>query len=276
MATREHGGELRYNSAPERREEILRRIRDTGHASAPDLSADLDVSERTVRRDLQKLADLGLVELVYGGALAPTGITPRSPFGARSQARSGHKRAIAELALRFVEPGATIGIDAGTTTLELARLLPPDGDVTVVTHSLPAMAVLGERPGADLIGLGGYHHPPTQAFTGPDTIAAISRLRVHTFFLAASGLGRHGAYCGTPFDAEAKRAFIGIAERVVLLADSSKLRQTAPIPICDYARLDAIVTDDAITDAERRDLSSGAKLLIASAQPVQGIRPRVV
>jgi DeoR/GlpR family transcriptional regulator of sugar metabolism len=276
VATRERGGELRYNSAPERREEILSRIRDMGYASAPDLSADLAVSERTVRRDLQKLADLGQVELVYGGALAPVGVTPRSPFEARSQAWSEQKRAIAELALRFVEPGATIGLDAGTTTLELARLLPPDGDVTVVTHSLPAMAEIGERPGAGLIGLGGYHHPPTRAFTGPDTVAAISRLRVHTFFLAASGLSRQGAYCATPLDAETKRAFIGIAERVVLLADSSKLRQTAPVPVCDYDRLDAIITDETIADADRAGLSARTNLLVAPPRPVPRMRHRAV
>lgn len=274
MATRERGGELRYNSAPERREEILRRMREAGYVSAPELSDDLCVSERTVRRDLQKLADLGLAELVYGGALAPGGVTPRSPFGARAQARSAQKRAIAGLALRFVEPGATIALDAGTTTVELARLLPPEDEVTVVTNSLPAMVALGEWP--SLIGLGGFHHPATQAFTGPDTIAAIGRLRVHTFFLAASGLSDHGAYCGTPLDAEAKRAFIGIAERVVLLADSSKLRQTAPVPICAYDRIDALVTDDGISDDDRAALAGRTRLLLASPRPVHRTGPQVV
>lgn len=276
MATR--GGELRYTSAPERRDEILRRIRETGYVSAPELSGSLAVSERTVRRDLQKLADLGLAELVYGGALAPGGVTPRSPFGARAQARSAEKRAIAALALRFVEPGATIGLDAGTTTVELARLLP--AGVTVVTHSLPAMSALGERPdvrepagpgvGAGLgerpglIGLGGFLHPPTQAFTGPDTVAAIGRLRVHTFFLAASGLTSHGAYCGTPLDAEAKQAFIAIADRVVLLADSTKLRQTAPVRICGYDRVDTLITDDDLPGPDRATLSAHTELLLAS------------
>jgi DeoR/GlpR family transcriptional regulator of sugar metabolism len=264
VATREHDGELRYNSAPERREEILRRLRATGYVSAPDLSVELYVSERTVRRDLQKLADLGRVDLVYGGALAPGGVTPRSPFGARSQARSAQKRAIAEVALRFVEPGATLGLDAGTTTLELARLLPSGADLTVVTHSLPAMAAVGERPGTALIGLGGFHHEATQAFTGPDTIAAIDRLRVHTLFLAASALSRQGAYCATPLDAETKRALIGIAERVVLLCDSSKLHQTAPVPVCGHDRITAIVTDDAVPAAARAALSEGTRVLVAT------------
>ncbi|MGR6318282.1 DeoR/GlpR family DNA-binding transcription regulator [Micromonospora soli] len=256
--------ELRYTSAPQRREEILRRMRGTGYVSAPELSVELAVSERTVRRDLQKLAEQGLVDLVYGGALAPTGVAPGSPFLTRVQAQYAQKRAIANQALQLVEPGATIGIDAGTTTLEMARLLPPGSDVTVVTHSLPAMGAVGERDDLTLIGLGGLLHPSTQTFTGPDTITTISRLRVHTFFLAASGLGPDGAYCSSPLDAEAKRAFIGIAERVVLLTDSSKLRQIAPVPICDYGRLDALITDDAITDADRTRLASRTRLLIAA------------
>ena len=239
-------------------------MRIAGYVSAPDLSADLAVSERTVRRDLQKLAELGLAELVYGGALIPGGgVAPGSPFAARSQARAGQKRAIAELALRLVEPGATIGVDAGTTALALARLLPDGGDVTVVTHSLPVMAALGERSDVNLIGLGGLYHPSTQTFTGPDTVAAIRRLRVHTFFLAASGLGRHGAYCSTPLDAEVKQSFIRVAERVVLLADSSKLRRTAPVPICDYERLDALVTDEGVTADDRAYLATGTGLLVA-------------
>jgi len=131
-----------------------------------------------------------------------------------------------------------------------------------VTNSLPAMVALGER--SSLIGLGGFHHPATRAFTGPDTIAAIGRLRVQTFFLAASGLSDRGAYCGTPLDAETKRAFIGIAERVVLLADSSKLRQTAPVPICDYDRVDALVTDDGISDGERAALARRTHLMLAA------------
>ena len=134
----------------------------------------------------------------------------------------------------------------------------------MVTHSLPAMAALGDRPGIGLIGLGGFHHVPTQAFTGPDTVAAIGRLRVHTFFLAASSLSRRGAYCATPLDAEVKRAFIEIADHVILLADSSKLRQTAPVQICHHDRLDVIVTDDAITGADRGALSAGTTLLVAS------------
>lgn len=238
-------------------------MRDTGYVSAPDLSADLCVSERTVRRDLQKLADLGLAELVHGGAFVPGGIAPGSAFGARGRANADLERAIALRALDLVEHGATIGVDSGTTTLELARLLPADADLTVVTHSLPAMSALGERADVTLIGVGGLLHRTAQAFAGPDTVAAISRLRVHTFFLAAGGVSRGGPYCGSPLDAEVKQAFIGIAERVVLLADSTKPARTAPVPICGHDRIDAFITDGAISDADRSELAA-ANLLIAA------------
>jgi DeoR/GlpR family transcriptional regulator of sugar metabolism len=232
-------------------------MRGTGYVSAPDLSADLSVSERTIRRDLQKLADLGHAELVHGGAYAPGGVIP----GARTHAHSDRKRAIARRALEFVEYGATIGVDSGTTTLELVRQLPADADLTVVTHSLPAMAALGERRDITLIGLGGLHHRSAQSFAGPDTVAAISRLRVHTFFLAASGVSPDGTYCGSPLAAEVKQAFIGIAERVILLADSTKPGRTAPVPICGHDRIDAIVTDDAIAEADRAYLAAVTRLI---------------
>jgi DeoR/GlpR family transcriptional regulator of sugar metabolism len=261
VTSRRRASDLRYASAPKRREEILRRMRGAGYVSAPDLSADLSVSERTVRRDLQKLAELGLVDLVYGGALAPGGVAPGSPFGTRAQAQSRQKRAIAAEALRFVGPGATIGVDAGTTTVELVRMLPADGHVTVITHSLPAMGLMGERGDGTLIGVGGLHHPGTQSFAGPDAVAAIGRLRVHTFFLAASGLDRRGAYCGTPHDAEVKQAFVAIADHVVLLADSSKLRQIAPIPICGYEEVDTVVTDSAVSKPDRAALAARTTVL---------------
>ena len=255
---------MRYLSAPRRRDEILRRLRLAGHVSAPDLSAKLAVSSRTVRRDLQKLADAGLVELVYGGALPPDGVLPGAPFQARHQVRAPQKRAIASLALQFVARGATIGIDAGTTTLALAALLPVDFDLTVLTHSLPVMAALSERSDINLIGLGGMYDPVTQTFSGPDTVEGLNRMRLHTCFLAASSVTPTGAYCSTPLDAQAKRAYLGIATHVVLLADSSKLHQTAPVPVCGYERVDVLVTDEDITDVERSWFTAaGTEVLIA-------------
>ncbi|SDM54775.1 DeoR/GlpR family DNA-binding transcription regulator [Allokutzneria albata] len=234
---------MRYNSAPARRDAILRRLSATGYASPAELGAALSVSERTVRRDLQTLAESGRVDLVYGGAVPKPGARPGLSFRARSQIWPERKRAIATKAISMIAPGDTIGIDAGTTTIEFAHLLPAGLDVTAVTASLPVMTSLRDRDDVALVGLGGMYDAMTQSFTGPDTVVAMSRLRLSCFFLAASSLGNDGAYCNGSLDAEVKRTFIGIADRVVLLADSSKFEESAPVHICPYDRIDTLVTD---------------------------------
>ena len=240
---------LRYTSAPSRRTEILKRLTTTGYVSAAALSADFAVSEMTIRRDLNKLAEQHLIRLVHGGASLPAGTHLGAAFPERAREQSAQKREIGQQAVGWVEPQSTIALDAGTTVSELAMALPSDRELTVVTHSLPALDILAERSGVTVIGLGGVFHASTRSFSGPDTRAAIANLRLHTLFLAASGLSDSGVYCSTPFDAETKRALIEIADRVVLLADSSKFRRTAPVFVCDLDAVDVIVTDSGI-DAE--------------------------
>jgi DeoR/GlpR family transcriptional regulator of sugar metabolism len=234
--------ELRYRSAPARRDEILRRLHTVGHASPAELGAALSVSERTVRRDLQRLVESGQVELVHGGAMPKPGARPGSSFRVRSRIQPEQKHRIAVTAAALVDPGTTIGLDAGTTTAELAHLLP--AGVSVVTNSLPAMIVLQDRADITLTGLGGTYDPLTQSFQGPGTVTALRGARLDTFFLAASGLAPDGAHCNAERDAETKRAFLDIADRVVLLADCSKLRESAPAHICGYTRIGSFVTDE--------------------------------
>lgn len=237
---------LRYTSAPSRREAILKRLKATGYVSAAALSAEFAVSEMTIRRDLTKLAEQELIKLVHGGASLPPGAQLGVAFPDRARERADEKRAIGQWAVNWANPQSTIGIDAGTTTSELAMALPSDRELTVITHSLPAMEILAEREGITLIGLGGFFHQSTRSFSGPDTRAAIKNLRVHTLFLAATGLGDNGVYCSTPFDAETKRALIEIADTVVLLVDSSKFRHTAPVFVCPFTDIDVVVTDPAV------------------------------
>lgn len=235
----------RYGSAPSRRTAILDHIRDAGYAAAGAVAADLGVSERTVRRDMQRLAEAGDVVLVPGGASLPSGARRGIPFPERSTHRSEQKQAIAGRALAHIDPGTTIALDAGTTTLELARTMPAEQELTVVTHSLPAMSVLGQRSDLSLIGVGGMYNTSTMSFGGPETRATIAALRAHTLFLAATALASTGVYCTVPYDAETKHALLEIADRVVLLADSSKLGATAPVLVCPYDRIQTVITDDA-------------------------------
>ncbi|MGH3662978.1 MAG: DeoR/GlpR family DNA-binding transcription regulator [Micromonosporaceae bacterium] len=236
---------LRYSDAPQRRDAILRRLHEAGYISAAALASELAVSVMTVRRDLRRLATQRLVRTVHGGASLPTDNGRGSPYDQRAHESHAAKAAIATAATAYLPDSVTVGLDSGTTVTALARLLRPR-DLTVVTHSLPALSILEDRDGVTLLGLGGLYQASTRSFGGPDTSAAIAQLRLHTLFLSTSAIGRRGVCCATPYDAQTKQALIAAADRVVLLADATKLRASAPILVCGYPALDAIITDERI------------------------------
>ncbi|GAA2207466.1 aga operon transcriptional regulator AgaR [Nonomuraea monospora] len=235
-------GTLRYTSAPHRREAILRRVELDGYVAAADLVTDLGVSANTVRRDLQKLAEDGLIRAVRGGATAAADASA-PPFADRSVQAADAKRGIAAAAVRHVEPGTTVALDSGTTTLEIAKLLPADAGLTVITHSLPAIAVLAPRPDITLIGIGGQYGRDTRSFGGPETLAALEQLSVRTLFLAATALDGSGVYGATPYEAETKRRLISVSRRTIVVGDARKFALSAPIRVCGWGAVERLVTD---------------------------------
>ncbi|HVX47186.1 MAG TPA: DeoR/GlpR family DNA-binding transcription regulator, partial [Mycobacteriales bacterium] len=224
-------GGLRYGGARARADRLLAQVREQGFCTIAELARQLGVSEMTVRRDVARLAAAGELRAVHGGVSTMAGrvLAEGTDYRERAGSMAAAKRAIAAAAVRLVTDGSTIAIDTGTTALELARLLPEELAVSVVTPSLPVMVELLSHPGVQVHGLGGDLHPVTQSFAGPATVAAIGELRVERLFLAANGIRGTGVYCGNGFDAVVKRALIDIADEVVLLADSSKFQTTAMV-----------------------------------------------
>lgn len=262
----DHG--LRYGGARARADRLLDQVRDQGFCTIAELAQGLGVSEMTVRRDVARLAETGRLRVVHGGVSTPTArvLTEGTDYRERAGSMAAAKRAIAATALALVQDGSTVAIDAGTTALELAGMLPPDLSVSVVTQSLPVMLALVSHPGAHVHGLGGDLHQATRSFAGPATVTAIEELRVERLFLAANGIRGNGVYCGNGFDAVVKRALIDIADEVVLLADSSKFQTTAMVRICALDAIDRAVVDDGIT-GEQADLLSGAGIELLRASP---------
>lgn len=244
---------FRYTSAPERRERLVQFIADQGYCTITELSRAFTVSEMTIRRDVMRLVEQGRVRGFRGGV----GSVSRqdmvgSDYHYRDMKMGEAKHAIALKAVEMVGPTSVIAIDAGTTTNQVASLLPTDRDVKVVTHSFPVVSSLIGNPGVEVICLGGILHPESLSFDGPATLAAISNLQVETLFLAASGMSDRGAFCGNGFDAITKRALIDVAERVVLLADSSKFFNSAMVKICDWDMVDRVIIDDGIGEDQER------------------------
>jgi DeoR/GlpR family transcriptional regulator of sugar metabolism len=233
----------RYDSAAARRSWIITAVRSAGFMSVLDLSRELGVSYMTVRRDLRKLEQSGEVRAVHGGVALPEGVAQLPGYASRVRWQAEGKQLIGQLASALVRPGDTIAIDAGTTTYELAEALPPDFAGCLVTYSIPVFQLLLSRPTIRVIGLGGDLYPSSQAFVGPTTAEAASRHRVRTFFLGGAAVDRRGVYVVTGLELPAKQALMDIADQVVLLVDHSKFEAIAPVLLCPFERLHAVVTD---------------------------------
>ncbi len=247
---------FRYTSAPERRGRLVKYINEQGYCTIAELSRIFGVSEMTIRRDVSKLVESGEARGFRGGvgSLARQDIAG-SDYHLRDLKMGAAKYAIAEAALAMIADNSVIAIDAGTTATQLASILPDDRSLCVITHSFPVVSTLVGRPGTELICLGGTLHPESLSFDGPATLAAISNLHVETLFLAATGVGERGVFCGNGFDAITKRALIEVSERVVLIADSSKFQSPAMVRVCGWDAIDTIIVDTGLTDAQRRLLA---------------------
>jgi DeoR/GlpR family transcriptional regulator of sugar metabolism len=259
-------GHLRYGSAPERRTRILDVVTNEGFCTIAELARSLDVSEMTVRRDVALLERAEQVRRVHGGlTVLSRDALYSSDFTKRAAEMMHSKRAIAQTAIHLLDREASIGIDAGTTMHQLALLLPDDLKLTVASHSLPVLNALLSNPGVQVIGLGGELHPLTQDFAGLATREAIANLHLSVLFLAARSLSNRGVFCASDHEALVKRKLLEVADRVVVLADSTKLTSSAMVRVCGLDRIDCIVMDDGVSpEAKSLFLSHGIKLIVAN------------
>lgn len=259
---------LRYGSAPARRDRILELVDEQGFCSTAELSVELGVSDMTIRRDANRLAEDGHVRMVHGGVsgLPPSALAGSGDFESRARRMASAKQSVGVHAAGLVEDGETIAIDAGTTLHAMARALPLSLARTVVTNSAPVVQAMLDCPATRVVSLGGELQHATQSFSGAATLASIANLHVDTLFLAASSVTARGIFCGNDFDAVTKRALVGIAGRVVLVVDSSKFRTTAMVRVCGLDAIDLVVIDDKIeSEHESLLLDHGIEVMKAHA-----------
>ncbi|MEV0072636.1 MULTISPECIES: DeoR/GlpR family DNA-binding transcription regulator [unclassified Amycolatopsis] len=256
----------------DRRGRIMEIVEEQGYCTTAELSREFDVSDMTIRRDVQKLVADGRLRSVHGGVTAlPQTALAGTDFRSRVERMRSTKDAIAEFAARDLPDVGAVALDAGTTTLALALAIPPDARLHVVTPSLAVANTLLAHEYVEIVCLGGSLHHQTQSFAGPATLAAIAELRLRRLYLAASGVNADGVYCGNHFDAMTKRALVDVADEVVLLADSSKFSISAMVRACTLDDVDRIVTDDGIPDPDHEALlAHGVEVSIVSRAEAQG------
>ena len=229
-----------------RRDRLLELVRQKGFASLPDLASQMDVSESTIRRDLDQLEESGEAKRTHGGAFY-TGPSPRLPhFDQRQSAALEKKRKIAEAAIRLIDDGDTLLLDGGTTTYELARRL-VGRPLQIVTNSLPVANLFTSSANTDLVFVGGYIHARTGVSLGPYANDMIGNLNVHRAVLSVAGINRRGCYNSNLLLVETEKAMMDASDEVVIVADSTKFGRQSLAHLCDLSRADYLVVDNAIT-----------------------------
>lgn len=233
--------------ATERHDLIAGRLREQGRVRVAALAREFRVTEETIRRDLTFLEHSGKATRVHGGAVpVGSGSTIESTLKARIEQHAEAKRAIAEHALAFIPAGASVFLDAGSSTLALARLLAARGehDLTVLTNSIPAATALSEA-GRELEVVGGTLRGITRALVGPDAVQKLQSMRFDLAFLGTNGVSvSHGFSTPDQLEAATKRAIVRSARRVVVLADGSKFERELVHRFAALEEVDMIITDE--------------------------------
>lgn len=281
--------------AEQRRALILDEVRRRGGVRVNELTRRLNVSDMTIRRDLDALARQGAVEKVHGGAVPVGGTSAHEPgFEAKSALELGAKDEIARTAARMVAPGSAIALSGGTTTFALAGYLLDVPDLTVVTNSVrvadvfhtaqgagtaagtsgraPAAGTAGRptgeaRPGAATVVLTGGVRTPSDALVGPVADQAIGSLHFDVLFLGVHGISVE-AGLSTPnlAEAETNRRLMRSARRVVVVADHTKW---GTVGLSSFARLeevDTLVTDAGLSPETRAELADHLPGLVVAGE----------
>ncbi len=251
--------------ARQRQALVLERVREEGAVRVSDLARKLGVSDMTVRRDLEFLHDRGLVEKVHGGATATPGSAIFEPgFATKAGMQQAEKDAIADAAAELVNPGAAIGISAGTTTYAVARRLVGFVGLTVVTNSLRVADVMSETRGLDqTVVLTGGVRTPSDALVGPLAVSALRNIHLDLVFMGVHGMDPWAGFTSPNLlEAEANRAMVESARLLVILADHTKW---GIVGLSSFARLDqadTLITDSGLDPTAQEELATATRRLI--------------
>lgn len=250
----------------ERRSRLLELVRSRGFASLIDLRDQLQVSESTIRRDLDYLEDSGSARRTHGGVFY-TGPSPKlKHFDQRQGMNWERKRRIAQAASRLIDDNETLLLDGGSTAYELAQQL-VGRPLQVVTNSLPVANLFTSTDQADLVFVGGYVHSRTGVSLGPYANQMLATLNVRRAVISVAGLNERGCYNSNLLLVETERAMMQAAEEVMVVADSTKFGHTSLALLCELGEIDIIVTDDDISSEWQTKIeAAGVRLVIASKE----------
>lgn len=226
-----------------RQAEIVDWLREKGRVTVEDLSAHFGLTPQTIRRDLNELSDGGMVVRVHGGAMVASGVVNLA-YEARKLIAGPHKKLIGEAAARLVPDHASVFINIGTTTEEVARALAGHAGLLVITNNLNVATELHRHGGIEVFVTGGSVRQADGGIVGAHAVSLIGQFRVDLAIIGTSAIDRDGTLLDFDIrEVQAARAIIEHARRVVLVADSSKFARAAPVRVAHLSEIDTLVTD---------------------------------
>ena len=250
--------------AVDRRHRILERVAAEQTIHVAELAVELGVSEMTIRRDIRRLGRDGFVRPTYGGATAHITRSFDVAFNARALEHPRAKRLIGMRATQELAGAHTAFIGIGTTAEQLARYLHPQEGLTVVTASIPTASLLGTRP-LRVVLVGGDVLRDELTCVGPVAVATLERYHFDVAVVGAAGLtARWGITELNEGEAEVQRRALARADRVVVIADGSKIGTATSAVVAPASRIDRLITDESAASAELEALSAvGIEMVIA-------------
>lgn len=225
----------------QRRDDILAMAYQNGSVTVKGLAETLHVSEPTIRRDLHRISEEGLLQLTHGGAK----ITENADhsFLSKLTRNVDSKKLIADLASQNVQSGDQIFLDSGTTCFQMTSFLRAKRSLSIIVHSIRTAQELN-GPGTKILIPGGEYRPEKMDTIGPMAIETLERLRGYKAFIGTDGISMDFGMTSVDIDsAHLQRVVIKNAKETFLLADSSKFDQPALYKIADFNSISAIVTD---------------------------------
>ncbi len=230
--------------AQERRNLILEKLQEEKRVIVSDLSKVYNVSEETIRRDLEKLEKDGYAVKSYGGATLKENLSIDLPFNIRKKHNTEGKQIIASLVANLINDGEHITLDASSTAVFVAKAIKEKKNITMITNSLEVLYEVADIPEWQILSPGGVLRPGYLAFVGSQVEKGISSYRVEKAIFSCKGLDvERGISEGNESFALVKSAMIKCSKERILAVDSSKFDENAFVTFADLSEINVVVTD---------------------------------
>ncbi|MBU0927570.1 MAG: DeoR/GlpR family DNA-binding transcription regulator [Spirochaetes bacterium] len=230
--------------AVERRKKIFGLLRQQGIVTVSDLSQQFEVSEETIRRDLQKMESSDGVARTYGGAYITKAVHSDIPIRIREGIYIEGKETIASLCEAMITDGETVILDSSTTSLHIADRLKSRRNLVVITNAVKIAIALAESDGVKVICTGGTLRGSQLSFVGPAASKSLGAYYADKAFVSCTGIDlANGITDSDEQEAEIRKRMLEQAQRTILVADNTKLGKTSFSLIATLDAMDALVTD---------------------------------